>query len=212
MHYDLCTSLALIVLKWIFMLHSGLSTACYSHILYFGVFLKIYSKNMIQSKSESKIAKVILVSANEKVTVLDLPAQKELLLEMLENQSSETRFEDYVFVRKESGYKKVKVADVVCLEAQQNYCNLFMADGSKQTVSMPMNEVYEYFNPMYFKRVHRSFVVNLEHVDSYVGNMLVMDDNRIITIGRNYREQIASEFVCIGSRKRVREKKMSFGG
>ena len=55
---------------------------------------------MIQSKSESKITKVITVSGNESVTVLDLPAQKDLLLEMLENLSSETKFEDYVFVRK----------------------------------------------------------------------------------------------------------------
>ena len=43
---------------------------------------------MIQSKSESKITKVITVSGNESVTVLDLPAQKDLLLEMLENLSS----------------------------------------------------------------------------------------------------------------------------
>lgn len=167
---------------------------------------------MNQSKSESKITKVITVSGNERVTVLDLPAQKDLLLEMLENLSSETRFEDYVFVRKGFGHKKVKVVDVIYLEAQQNYCNLFMIDGTKLTVTMPMNEVYEYFNPRCFKRVHRSFVVNLEHVESYEGNMLVMDDNRIITIGRNYREQVAKEFVCIGSRKRVRNKKIPFGG
>ena len=167
---------------------------------------------MIQGESESKITKVITVSVDEKVTVLDLPAQKELLLEMLENQSSETRFEDYVFVRKGFGYKKVKVLDLVYLEAQQNYCNLFMADGNKLTVTMPMNEVCEYFDPKLFKRVHRSFVVNLEHVDSYEGNMLEMDNGRVITIGRNYREQIAKEFICIGSRKRVRQKNMSFSG
>lgn len=167
---------------------------------------------MIQSKSESKITKVITVSGNESVTVLDLPAQKDLLLEMLENLSSETKFEDYVFVRKGYGYKKVKALDLVCLEAQQNYCNLFMVDGSKLTVTMPMNEVCEYFDPKLFKRIHRSFVVNLEHVDSYEGNMLVLDNGREITIGRNYREQIAKEFICIGSRKRVREKYMSLGG
>ena len=167
---------------------------------------------MIQSKSESKITKVITVSGDERVMVLDLPAQKDLLLEMLENLSSETRFEDYVFIRKGFGYKKVKVLDLVCLEAQQNYCNLFMADGSKLTVTMPMNEVCEYFDPKLFKRVHRSFVVNLEHVDSYEGNMLVMDNGKVITIGRNYREQIAKEFICIGSRKRVRQKNMPFGG
>ena len=34
---------------------------------------------MIQSKSESKITKVITVSGDERVMVLDLPAQKDLL-------------------------------------------------------------------------------------------------------------------------------------
>lgn len=37
---------------------------------------------MIQSKSESKITKVITVSGDERVMVLDLPAQKDLLLDV----------------------------------------------------------------------------------------------------------------------------------
>lgn len=124
---------------------------------------------MNQSKSESKITKVITVSGNERVTVLDLPAQKDLLLEMLENLSSETRFEDYVFVRKGFGHKKVKVVDVIYLEAQQNYCNLFMIDGTKLTVTMPMNRCMS----ILIQGVSKECIVRLSSISNTWNHMKV---------------------------------------
>lgn len=180
---------------------------------------------MSDSKQEESFTKVIIEGEDGEMCYLHLPVRKEYLLELIDNCISMAKsidpaagctgmpkYEDYVFVRKDCGYKKVKVKDVVNMEAQRNYCNLHLTDGRSLTVSMPMNEVYEYFNPSHFKRIHRSFIVNQEHVDTYIGNMLVMDDKRQIPIGREYRETVRAEFVCIGSRKRVREKNGPSGG
>lgn len=73
-----------------------------------------------------------------------------------------------------------------------------------ENVSIPMVEVYEYLSPDIFKRIHRSFVVNMEHIDTYIGNMITLKSGKEITIGREYRDLVKSEFICIGSRKRVR--------
>lgn len=115
-------------------------------------------------------------------------------------------YPDYVFVRKGSGYKKVAVREITYLEAQRNYCNIYLANGTCLNVTIPMNEVYEYLNPEHFKRIHRSFVVHLEYVDAYMGNLLVLNDGKEIVIGREYRDVPEREFVRIGSRKRIREK------
>ncbi|WP_026367395.1 LytTR family DNA-binding domain-containing protein [Bacteroides sp. 14(A)] len=115
-------------------------------------------------------------------------------------------YEDYVFIRKGYGYKKVAVRDIFYLEADRNYCNIYLFSGECLNVSIPMSEVMEYLSPEIFKRIHRSFMVNLEYVDTYIGNMVVLKGGKEIVIGREYREEIRKEFVCIGSRKRIREK------
>lgn len=163
--------------------------------------------------------KVIIVneSCGEVMTV-NLPYGQATLLKVLRdslkhyNIKTETaneiqlieKYSEYVFVRKGYGHKKVAVRDIAYLEADRNYCRIHLLAGECLNVSIPMAEVYEYLSPDVFKRIHRSFIVNLEHIDTYVGNMLILKCGKEITIGREYRETIRDEFVCIGSRKRVR--------
>lgn len=122
----------------------------------------------------------------------------------LDNPSTE--YPAYVFIRKGPGFKRVTVREIAYLEAQRNYCNIYLDNGTYLNVTIPMNEVYEYLNPANFKRIHRSFVVNLEYVDTYMGNLLVLNNGKEIVIGREYRDALKKEFICIGSRKRIREK------
>lgn len=163
---------------------------------------------------------IILEEKNEGCSFFNLPINKESLLDFFKEASKEpsntliktpnpslnNHYEDYVFIHKGCGYKKVAIMNIIYLEADRNYCDIFFADGSSLNVSMPMIEVYEYLSPKLFKRIHRSYIVNIEHVDTYVGNMIKLCNGKEITIGRNYREFVKSDFICIGSRKRIRVK------
>lgn len=171
---------------------------------------------------ESEKCKVILVkeSSNEVLTI-NLPYGQDTLLKVLRdslkhyNITTEAanevqlteKYAEHVFVRKGYGHKKVAVRDIAYLEADRNYCRIHLFGGECLNVSIPMVEVYEYLSPDVFKRIHRSFIVNLEHVDTYIGKMISLKCGKEITIGREYRETIRNEFVCIGSRKRIREQR-----
>lgn len=54
---------------------------------------------------------------------------------------------------------------------------------------------------------HRSYAVNIEHINVIAGYMVQMDNGKDINIGREYRNNLEDMFVFIGSRKRVKEKK-----
>lgn len=157
---------------------------------------------------------VIIEGMDSQVTILHLSADTETVLNALKysndnrplTQSRKLQYESIIFVRKESGYKKVSTEDIIYLEAQRNYCNIHLTKGNTYTVSVPMNEVYDDLNPYIFKRVHRSYIINMSHIDTYYGNMVVMTENHHIPIGRDYREIISKEFTQIGSRKRVKAK------
>lgn len=160
--------------------------------------------------------------AENEVTVIEVSASKEELLKFLDgfqvphdvsiikspsNAQPSPHDNEHVFIYKSNGYKKVAVRDIVYLEARRNYCQVSLADGNSLSLSMPMNEVHEYLPPRLFKRVHRSFVVNLEHVDTYIGNRVILKGGKEISIGREYKMKVQEEFILIGSRKRVKEKK-----
>ena len=119
----------------------------------------------------------------------------------------------HVFVMDTLGYRRVSIHDVIYLEAARNYCIIHLVDKSNITVSVPLCEVQEYLSPQLFIRIQRSYIINLEHVSRYIGNIVRMIDDREITIGRDYQQTIKKKFILIGSRKRVLEKrKRKYGG
>lgn len=167
----------------------------------------------------SERCKVIIVKGDSgDVITVNLPYGERTLMKVLRHSLKQynvtmdtantvqlaTEYAEHVFIRKGYGHKKVAVKDIAYLEADRNYCKIYLLGGECMNVSIPMVEVYEYLSPDIFKRIHRSFVVNMEHIDTYIGNMITLKSGKEITIGREYRDLVKSEFICIGSRKRVR--------
>lgn len=52
-----------------------------------------------------------------------------------------------------------------------------------------------------FMRIHRSYIVNLKHVVSLIGNSLNIN-GKLLTIGREYREHLLERFIFLGVRRR----------
>lgn len=134
--------------------------------------------NEAKAKAKTKVS--ITVEESTDATVIEFPHSREYIVDFLQSISGSMSSSGYVvpkpayssvvFISSNSGYRKVLVRDVLYLEAARNYCDIYLANGAMMNVTVPMNEVHEYFDPLLFKRVHRSFVVNLEHVNTYIGN------------------------------------------
>lgn len=134
--------------------------------------------NEAKAKAKTKVS--ITVEESTDATVIEFPHSREYIVDFLQSISGSMSSSGYVvpkpeyssvvFIRSNSGYRKVLVRDVLYLEAARNYCDIYLANGAMMNVTVPMNEVHEYFDPLLSKRVHRSFVVNLEHVNTYIGN------------------------------------------
>jgi len=88
----------------------------------------------------------------------------------------------------------VRVADVSWFEAAGNYVKLHVGDG-EHLVRQTMKELQSRLDPEQFVRVHRSTIVNLDRVRElqpwFRGEqVLILDDETRITIGRRYREEL----------------------
>jgi DNA-binding LytR/AlgR family response regulator len=120
-------------------------------------------------------------------------------------------YNEHVFVKIEWGHKRVCIHDIVYLEAQQNYCVIHLLKGNEKSqmmVTVPMREVLEDLNPDLFVRIHRSYAINIEHINVIAGQMVQMDNGKDINIGREYKNNLIDMFVFIGSQKQVKDNKV----
>jgi len=99
---------------------------------------------------------------------------------------------DYLFVK--SGYKSVKVnfSDIIYIEGMREYVTIYTSD--RKLVRLDTMKNMESILPEgKFIRIHKSYIVNLDHVKSYYGNVI----ETILTglpVGRAYKEKLGAIF------------------
>ncbi len=71
---------------------------------------------------------------------------------------------DSIFVRNHDKMVKIVVKDIYYIEAQRNYCRIYSRDKEYMLV-MTLKDLSEKLPQKNFVRVHRSYIVNIEHVD-----------------------------------------------
>lgn len=109
---------------------------------------------------------------------------------------------DYLFVRHKEEFLKVATNAIRYMEASGSYCQLHLIDNKIILVSIPLSKVSEHLLSDSFIRIHRSFIINLVHVYSLVGNSLTMEGGAKLPIGREYKKAVLENFTLIGTKSR----------
>lgn len=99
---------------------------------------------------------------------------------------------DSIFVKSGDYYRKVMISDVIYIEADGSYCNVHTID-AKYTLSFNLNHFQNGVQAPQLKRVHRSFVVNLTHVDGLDKSSLLIG-KKIIPVSAKYKDLVFSFF------------------
>lgn len=94
--------------------------------------------------------------------------------------------DDFIFVR--SGYKtlKVKLAEIRYIEGSGNYVTLHTST-EKILVLQNMKTFETQLEPYQFVRIHKSFIIALNHIDTFEKNW-VQINKKDIPIGESYKE------------------------
>ena len=84
-----------------------------------------------------------------------------------------------------NGFDLIEINNIVRCQADDNYTQFYFADGSKKLISKTLKKVEEQLGSSGFLRVHKSHLVNLNHIISYQKGMigsLIMSDNSEVSI------------------------------
>jgi len=129
---------------------------------------------------------------------MDLQHAIELIIDKLDPKNSVVENDDFcaspfiqtdsIFVRRNERMIKIMIKDIYYFEADRNYCKIF-AKNKDCLLVMTLKEIDEKLPPEHFLRIHRSFIINLSHVDEVAGSHVVIG-RKAIPLSKSLRAEL----------------------
>lgn len=94
--------------------------------------------------------------------------------------------DDFIFVRTDYKTLKVMINDILYIEGSGNYVTLHTRKG-KILVLQNLKKFEEQLKPYQFMRVHRSFIISFQHIES-IEKSWILINNVEVPIGDSYRD------------------------
>lgn len=95
---------------------------------------------------------------------------------------------EYISVKADYKVSLVRIADIVYIESEGEYVQMHLCDGSTITTLFRLKNMEAALPSEQFMRVHRSYIVNLRVIRSYVRGRIFLSDMEYVPIGENYKE------------------------
>nr|WP_262897098.1 LytTR family DNA-binding domain-containing protein [Muricauda sp. CAU 1633] len=131
-----------------------------------------------------------------------LEKQSKVNLEKIQVLKSNIQLEDRsltkIALRSSEGIDFVEAQDVIRVEANQVYSNFYLQNGKKILVSKPLGEFESMLESCNFFRVHKSHMINLDHIVKYVkgkGGYVIMKDGSNVDVSVRKKDKFLKRFV-----------------
>lgn len=101
--------------------------------------------------------------------------------------------DDFVFIKCGNKFEKIHFAEILYIEALQNYVAIYTTRGKYLTL-LYLKNLEQNLDSKAFIRVHKSYIVPIAKIDSIDGNEIRIATHRI-PVSRNYRDQVIRQVV-----------------
>ncbi|MFM8450636.1 MAG: LytR/AlgR family response regulator transcription factor [Haliscomenobacter sp.] len=109
-----------------------------------------------------------------------------------EEEHSANEHPDYLFVKADKKLVKVNFQEIIYIEGLKDYVIIRM-DNQRVITLQTMKSLEDKMPVHKFKRIHRSYIVNVDKIHAIIGNMVeVMEKGqpKHLPIGKNYRDEL----------------------
>ena len=96
-----------------------------------------------------------------------------------------------------NGFEVILVKDVIRIQANDNFSDFHLTDGSKKVICRTLKHYEELLSEFDFLRVHKSHLINLHYVKRYIkgkGGQLVMTDNSEVEVSQTRKKKLLERF------------------
>lgn len=150
------------------------------------IFTTAYSEYAIDSYDVDAIGYLIKPIDEEKFKKVVHKAQSyhSLLIES-GRKAIEVVSKDYIIIKSDRRYHRLKLDDILLIEGLKDYIILHLAE-QRIITRMTMKGIFDELLVHGFIRVNRSFIVNKNHIDSFDNNDIFIGKHEV-SIGEKYR-------------------------
>lgn len=102
-----------------------------------------------------------------------------------------------VVLRTAEKLQLIPAREIIRCEAERNYCMFFLENGKKIIASCPMKDFEDILSEQGFFRIHKSHLVNLSYIDSYIkadGGSVALTDGTILPVAMRKKNQLMELF------------------
>ena len=103
---------------------------------------------------------------------------------------SNSVLKDSIFVKKQHLYYRIQFGDIQFIKADNVYLEVNTVD-KKFLVRSPLKDYLEKLPKNKFYRAHKSYIVNVDHIDA-INSKDIMINNNLIPISKDFKEFILS--------------------
>lgn len=100
---------------------------------------------------------------------------------------------DYMFVKTDAKLEKVLFADILFIEAMENYAGIYV-NGKKLVTHATLKSIQEKLPATSFIQPHKSYLVNISAIQSIEGNILHIDRFQV-PVSKNQKEEVMEKIV-----------------
>ena len=102
---------------------------------------------------------------------------------------------DRIFVRHNEVMVKIIIEDILYLEADRNYCQVY-TKGNMFVMVNTLKNMEEKLPSQHFQRIHRSYIVNLKHINEVAQNHITVEKT-ILPLSKELRKDLLNRLQMI---------------
>jgi two-component system, LytTR family, response regulator len=101
-----------------------------------------------------------------------------------------------IAIPSQHGVTFIDLNEIIFSEASNNYSKIVLTDGRNFLISKTLKDVQEVLEEGHFLRVHRQYIINLNHVKLFNRNegILTMTNGENIPVARNQKERLIEKY------------------
>ncbi|HQU54295.1 MAG TPA: LytTR family DNA-binding domain-containing protein, partial [Saprospiraceae bacterium] len=118
--------------------------------------------------------------------------EQKLTVQAHQSHPEDTDEKDYIFIKADKKLVRVRFADIIYIEGLKDYV-IIRLDQSRVITLQTMKSLEDKLPTPMFKRIHRSYIVNVNKIEAIVGNMVEVTEKgqtKHLPIGKNYRDEL----------------------
>lgn len=93
---------------------------------------------------------------------------------------------DFIFIKSDKKSIKVNISNIMYIEGLGDYIKIFLND-KKLVTNLSMKKIENLLPGTQFYRIHKSYIISLDKVESIEGNMVKINNTQL-PIGNSYRQ------------------------